>query len=326
MRNHLLLLSFVAVHLGALAQTRTVKGEPKWMVGDQRRLTVTHGIKGVAGDSIMRDLKAVDAYVVSLPELRREGPLFNTHLEQHELLSAAMDERVKAITRHHPGVKAAELRAAMEQVNEPLFNSNWQFIVNSERNVVPAFTLEQLKERFKPALLERITDLMAVLPKPEQRTASQLDQQVEHMLDSVLLDHQRNHQLAIELVAGVFARTWPTEGAERIPAVLKELEVPLFGTVAGVAATEEIGLDANTKEEFTGRVITTADPAALHKALQAAGITFIAEDGLSMRSETMYATQRPSGWLTSASRDLTLRNADMRITATMRCTVERIGP
>lgn len=325
MRKHLLLLSLTALHLGALAQTRTVKGEPKWMVGDQRRLMVNHGIKGVAGDSIMRDLKAVDVFIVSLTELRREGPLFNTHLEKHERLTAAMDGRVKAITRHHPGVKAAELRAAMDALNEPLLNSNWQFIVNADRSVVPAFTLEQLKERFKPTLLDKVTDLMAVLPKPEQRTASQLDQQVEHMLDSVLMDHQRNHQLAMELVAGVFARSWPVEGAERNPAVLKELEVPLFGTLTGVAATEECGLDANTKEEFTGRVITTVDPAALHKALQAAGITFIAPDGLSMRSETMYATQRPSGWLTSASRDVTLRNADMRITATLRCTVERIG-
>lgn len=316
----------IVLHIPATAQNTPVKALPKWMVGDQRRLTVSHAVKGVSGDSLMRDLKASDTYIISVTEQRREGPLFNTHMEKHELPDARMDERVKDITRDHPGIKATELRKAMDALNAPLFDANWPFIFTADRGMVPAEDPAALKERLRPVLTERVTDLMAVLPKPEQWSASRLDQQVEHILDSVLLEHQRANRLAVDLVAGVFTRTWPATGSERAPVVLKELDVPLAVTLSSVAASEECGLDANTKEELTGRIVTAVDAASLHKALTSAGITFIAPGGLTMRSETVYTTQRPSGWLTAASRDVTLRSGAMRITASMRCTVERVGP
>jgi hypothetical protein len=99
-----------------------------------------------------------------------------------------------------------------------------------------------------------------------------------------------------------FAFTFPGSGSIRQPDKLNLSELPEFKGMGELPAMTELGLDEQTGSTIIARVVTTADPGALLKAVLALDPkSKLKMQDLSVVQECVYTIDRSSGWVTHAT-------------------------
>ncbi len=304
------LLALVAA-TGLAAQEKDVRITPGWMPGTSRMVSTTMELR-LQADSLNMRMTGGGSYHLGVKERRKDRSVLTVYYTADDApprmsldlsdaspeVQAAMEEAMRMMER------------MVDSISRPMRDVRLDFTVGPNAEVIGLVPDEGRKLKLLDAMVASADAALAELGRQAPDMPRPSRPQLHHLCDSMydaLVETQRN-ELIFLLEGHQYA--YPATGSRREPAMMKDVQAPLRPDMPELPAMLECGLDELDKDHAVCRIVVQYDQKALKEALGKDG-TPVERAGLS--EERVYRFDLRNGWLTNATRSMTLVTDNTRL-------------
>lgn len=296
MRKSLVLSALLLVTL-THGQSTILRPVPGWNYLDARSTTTITTTKVTVKDSVTHQGTGRSTMRIDVPELRKENYVLAMRGRVAEMPSGDLGPLVNELPEVQRDSILQRLRGILKDMYATLNPGELRLKVGRDGAPLEVISGEEAGKEMRAAINTAVADVLATSRLNKRRTGQQVETLRTTMADSLFasVDQARMHSLD-DLLAP-YAITFPINGSERKPTVLKDVDLPGIGTFAELPAMMEIGLDEANDKQIIARVVTTVKPEALHQAMLAADpAKKISVQDVSIIKESVYSLDRSTTW------------------------------
>jgi hypothetical protein len=297
-----------ALAVACTAQDKTIHPEPRWMYQDVRQVTSSSNTQVTIGDSVAQKSAGSSTFRISVPDIRKEHFIVSVRGGTAEDLIGDQHDLVMELPKVQQDSVLRRVRQATLDLYTPLFARESKFKVDKTGKLVERMEVEAEKTELRPGLVDAVVAIQTLTRENKRHTAQQVEAHGSRMLDSLYDAYAARRTQIVQLILEPYTFNLPESGSARQPTVLKDLRVPVLEGVSELPATQEMGLDELTEKTLVARVVTTADPDAVVKAMLARDPkTPLKKMDVSVIKESVYTVDRSTGWCTQITTEWRVR-------------------
>lgn len=296
---------------GLAAQDKDVRITPNWMPGDVRVVHSTVDVR-MRMDSMDLHMTGGGSYHLGVKERKKDRTVLAVYFTPDDApprmrmdlgeappeVQAAMEEAMRMMER------------MIDSISRPMRDVRLEFTVGPNAEVIGLVPDEERKLKLLDAMVASTEAAVNELARHSPDLPKPSRPQLHHLCDSMydaLVETQRN-ELIFLLEGHQYA--FPATGSRREPAMVKDVQAPLRPDMPELPAMTEYGFDERGKDHAVCRIVLQYDQKAMKEALGKDG-TPVEQAGMS--EERVYRFDLRNGWLTNATRSMTLVTDDTRL-------------